>query len=184
MKRLLVGFVLMLSAPVASAETPHVGVMADVGVPDGASSSLVVRPLRHVRFHGGIGYNLVSTGWRGGLTLLALTGTATPTLSVDYGHYAEGDANQLARMFSGDPSYSSSYLERVGYDYVNAHVGFELGSARTRFYLRAGVSRVTTDLRDTHAMTTMDAGTVTVASDSHVSVWTLSGRMGLVIYLM
>lgn len=183
MKRLLVGFVLMLIASSASAETPHVGVMADVGVPDGASTSLVVRPLRHVRFHGGIGYNLVSTGWRAGGTLLPFSGRATPTLSVDYGHYAAGDANQLARMFSGDPSYSSSYLGRVGYDYINAHAGIELGSARTRFYLRAGVSRVTSDLRDTHVMATMDAGTVTVASDSHVNVWTLSGRMGLVIYL-
>ena len=48
---------------------PVVGVMADVGVPDGAIGSLVVRPWQWFRVYGGAGSNSVSKGWRGGFSL-------------------------------------------------------------------------------------------------------------------
>jgi hypothetical protein len=179
-KRLVVA-IAVCSATLASAGTPHVGVMADVGAPDGAMSSLVVRPLRSIELSGGIGYNLISTGYRAGIMLVPFHGIATPTLSVDYGQFPEGDANHLAQQF--DPSISSSFLEHVGYRYLDAHVGLMLGSAHMKFFLRAGASRITSELRDTQVLSTMDAGDVTVSSDSHVTAWTVSGRLGIAIYL-
>src|SRR5688572_30341116 len=103
------------------------GVMADAGVPDGATASLVVRPIRAIRAHAGVGSNAISTGLRAGVTVVPLSGWFSPSLSVDVGRYPEGDANPLVRRVMGDPTYSSTMLEQVGYDYLNAHVGFELG---------------------------------------------------------
>src|SRR6185436_7926376 len=40
------------------------GVMADAGAPDGATASLVLRPIRMVRLHVGGSYNMISPGVR------------------------------------------------------------------------------------------------------------------------
>jgi hypothetical protein len=74
--------------------------MADVGVPDGAIGSLVVRPWQWFRAYGGGGSNSVSKGWRGGFSLVPFG--AGPSVSLEYGHYNDGDANGLVRrMVSG-----------------------------------------------------------------------------------
>jgi hypothetical protein len=157
------------------------GVTMDVGAPDGGVASLVYRPVRPLRVHAGVGHNLVSTGLRAGVTLVPFKTWATPTLSLDYGRYFEGDANGLARMLSGDDSYSSPLLERVGYDYANAHLGLELGNGRVTFYLHAGASRITSDVQRSEVMTS-ETSSVTVG-DAHMTLWTVSGRMGLLFYL-
>ena len=141
-----------IASSVAQAEaelrkSARVGVMADVGLPDGAMASLVYRPISALRVHAGIGHNYVSKGVRGGLTFVPFRTWLTPTLSVDYGRYFEGDANPLARMLSGDASYSSPYLEHVGYDYANGHIGIQFGRERATFYIAGGVTRVTSDVR-------------------------------------
>lgn len=162
--------------------SPRLGVMADVGAPDGAVASLVYRPIQALQFHAGVGYNLVSNGMRAGVTLVPLGTWATPTLSLDYGRYAEGDANRLVRMVSGDGSYSSSLLERVGYDYANGHVGIQLGRARATFYLRAGVSRITSELHGLDAMASSSDDASVSVGDSRMTIWTLSARTGFVLY--
>ena len=86
---------LLATASVAAAD-PLVGVSTDVGVPDGAMASVVVRPLSFLRAHAGAGYNAISTGFRAGATL-SLPFWLSPTASISYGMYPEGDANPIAR---------------------------------------------------------------------------------------
>lgn len=164
--------------------TTQLGVMADVGLPDGAIASAVYRPVQLVQLHVGAGYNLISNGVRGGITLAPLGTTLTPTLSVDYGRYFPGDANEVARMLRVDPGAGVVALERVGYDFANAHVGLQLGGTRARFFLQGGVTRVTSDLDglDASDASADDGGSVTVGA-SHVTLWSVSGRLGLILFL-
>jgi hypothetical protein len=159
----------MVLGTVAAAETlPSVGMMADAGLPDGAILSVVYRPVNAIRFHAGVGHNAISTGVRAGVTLLPFKTIVTPTLSLDYGHYPEGDANPLMQRFLGD-DYSTQMLENLGYDFANAHVGFAFGRKRVQFYVQGGVSRTTTTLHD-------DSTTVNLV------MWSPSARLGLVVY--
>src|SRR6185369_4854552 len=110
---------------------PIVGVMTDAGLPDGLAASLVVRPTSWLRLHGGGSYNLISAGVRAGVTLVPFGWG--PSLSIEGGHYFEGDANNLMRRFAGSSWSSNAALERVGYDYANAHLGLDFGSRRATF---------------------------------------------------
>src|SRR5215212_6807365 len=93
------------SVTAAAAVTPWIGAMADVGLPDGATASIVVRPIRSLRAHAGVSHNMISLGERVGLTWVPLSWWASPTLSIEYGHYAEGNANPLARAVMGDATF-------------------------------------------------------------------------------
>jgi len=162
------------------------GVMADVGLPDGAIASIVYRPIRGVRLHAGAGHNYISPGVRGGITLVPFSSWFTPTLSVDYGRYFDGDANPLARRVSGDPSFSAAPLERVGYDYANAHLGLEFGRKWFTFYLHDGISRITGQVHNLSAETMSEAsGTTTVSFPREPSarLWAPSVNLGFIVYL-
>jgi hypothetical protein len=170
------------SAPVS----PRIGAMADVGLPDGATASIVYRPIRALRAHVGVSHNMISLGERVGLTWVPLSWWASPTLSVEYGHYAEGNANPLARYVMGDATFSSAVLDRVGYDYANAHLGFEFGRKWFTFYVHAGMSRITGTVHNISSET-MTGGegttTVTFSKDPSVKLWGPSARIGFVVYL-
>src|SRR5438445_421418 len=79
------------AAPSAApaARFPKLGMMADAGLPDGANASLVFRPARWIRMHGGGGYNMISGGVRAGVTLLAPFVVA-PSGTLEVGHYFDG----------------------------------------------------------------------------------------------
>ncbi|HET7503532.1 MAG TPA: hypothetical protein VFK02_21065 [Kofleriaceae bacterium] len=165
---------------------PRIGAMADLGLPDGATVSIVYRPIRAIRAHAGFSHNLISLGERVGITVSPLPWWAAPTLSLEYGHYEEGNANPIARVATGDSTLSSSVLDRVGYDYANAHLGLELGRKWFTFYLHAGVSRITGAVHNISSETMSEAsGTTTVSfpSDPTVQVWTVSARVGFIVYL-
>ena len=161
---------LILACSGVAAADSKLGVMADAGVPDGATASLVVRPVSVLRLHGGLGYNTISRGVRVGATLAPFKAFVSPTLSIDYGRYPEGDANPLARMVTGDAMYASSKLEHIGYDFANAHVGLAFGQARASFYLQAGMSRTAATLHDD-------------STSAKLVMWSPSARLGFVLYL-
>lgn len=183
MKTLLATAAALAATSATPSAASPLGVMADVGVPDGANASIVLRPASVIRVHAGVGHNAISRGVRAGLTLRPLPFWVSPTLSVDYGRYPEGDANPLARMIAGDPELHASTLERIGYSYANAHVGLELGRRRFAFYLRAGVSRVAGNLRNLSSISEDGATSITFAEDPRATVWTPSARLGLVLFL-
>lgn len=175
----------LATASVAAAE-PTFGVATDVGVPDGAVASLVVRPLRFVRAHVGAGYNAISPGFRAGATL-SLPLWLSPTASISYGRYAEGDANPLVRRLSGDPAAGSAMLEKVGYRFAGGYLGVQLGRRRVSFQLEAGYSRIEGKVRNLDALTTGadpdTSATVSFGQDPNVVVWSVSARLGLTVYV-
>lgn len=163
---------------------PVVGVMADAGLPDGAIGSLVVRPWQWVRVYGGGGSNSISKGWRGGMSLVPFG--AGPSLSLEYGHYNDGDANGLVRRVVSGGFSGSPLLERVGYDYANAHVGLEFGGQRFTFFVHGGVSQVWAQLHNLNAALkdTGSSTTIQVNQDPKVKVFGSSLKVGLIIYIL
>jgi hypothetical protein len=165
---------------------PWIGAGADVGVPDGATVSIVYRPIRQLRAQLGVSHNLISLGERAGLTYVPFASWFTPTLSLEYGHYAEGNANPLYKRFAGSDASDRPVLQRIGYDYASARIGLELGRKWFTFYLHAGVSRITGTVHNLDAETMSESsGTTTVSfpSDPNVKVWTASARLGFIVYL-
>lgn len=148
---------------------PKVGVMADVGLPDGGNLAAVVQPVWPLRLHAGVGHNGIAPGVRGGVTLVVLPTWFTPTLTADVGAYREGDARPLARMITGDAMLDTPGLERIGYKYAAARAGLEIGRERFTMYLHAGASRVW--------------GRIHADDEADVTVTSISARLGFILYL-
>src|SRR2546426_7979854 len=68
-----------------------IGLGIDGGAPGGGGLTLLVRPLWWLRFNGGLAYNVVGFGFRGGITLAPADWAVTPTLNLDAGRYLSGD---------------------------------------------------------------------------------------------
>ncbi len=168
-----IGLIVMLVvvASEARAET-RLGAMVDVGVPDGALASLVVKPARWIGIHAGAGTNGVGPGFRAGLTLFPFQGSFG--LSFEVGRHLAGDANGLARMVSGDPALDATILDGVGYDWASAHLGLEVGGRVVKVVMQAGASYVDAELG---APAESTGGSVLVRG------FVPSARLGLVVYL-
>ena len=129
-----------LAAPASADDMTRVGMQLDLGLPGAAGATLVYRPQWWVRVDGGLAYDYVGYGARAGLKLAASKGFVTPTLGVDAGHFFTGDASEL--MPSDNPA-EQQLLKNAVYDFVTAHLGFEIGSQRRfSFYMRGGISYV------------------------------------------
>ena len=177
-----------LVAHVASSDdSGTVGVMADVGVPDGAVASLVVRPIRALRLEAGIADNIVSPGVRGTVTWIPFASWATPILGVGYGRYFERDANGVAQQLAGDTSFTSPLLDKVGYDFANARVGIELGKKYVTFFVHAGVSRVTAQVHNLDQAAASQSAANSMVSitstDPKVTLWGVSANLGFIVYV-
>lgn len=182
----IAGLLVLLGVSTAWAE-PHVGVMTDVGVPDAATAAVVARS-RSLRAELGIGHDVVGPGVRGGLTWTPLKWWAAPVLGAGYGHFFARDANPLVRTVTGDATFSSPLLERVGYDFAYARTGIELGRKRFTFFIHAGISRVTGEIRGvaqaTNAAAADSGSMVTVSSTNpEVRIWSVSADLGFIVYV-
>jgi len=156
--------------------------MLNAGVPfDGMNASLVYRPWWWLRLHAGGGYNFVSPGVQGGLALVPFRTWFTPTLVLEGGHYFDGNANETIRTFGGSPDMSSPLLERIGYDYGNARLGFEFGRRWATFYIHAGYTYMTTTLHG--ANQALGSSEVTIRKDPEATALTVSARIGLIVYV-
>jgi len=199
----LVGLGSMLAGPMAFAadadaqrsgedrQKPPVvlGLMADAGIPDGANAALALRATRWLRLHLGGGHNTVSAGVRGGVTVLPLG--AGPSLSVDVGHYRDGDANSVVRSFVGTNKWLTPLFERIGYTYVNTHLGLELGRGGLQFFVHGGVSYLRATIhnansalegREGSASASTASTTVRLTQDPVVRAWVPSVKLGMVVY--
>jgi hypothetical protein len=177
---------LRTSAAAPSTSVPRIGTMLDVGVPDGATISIVVRPIRAIRAQAGLSHNMISLGQRIGVSVAPLAWWASPTLTLEYGRFADGNANPLVRAVSGDTSFQSAVLERVGYSYANARLGVELGRKWFTFYIHAGVSRIAGTVHNLSTeLMSEQAGTTTLSftKDPNARLWVPSADLGFVVYL-
>lgn len=189
-ERRLLAWISVFAATVptsASAET-RLAVAAGVGVPDGATASLVVAPLEILRLGAGVGHNGISTGVQGQLVLAPLPTRVHPTLTLGAGHFPAGDATPLARRLSKDPTLSSALLEEVGYDYATLQLGLELGRRRVSFTVHAGATMVRGPVRGLDAELSSrardpGAAQLTLTSDPRATLWAASFRIGLLVYV-
>jgi hypothetical protein len=176
-------------APDDSSMSGKLGLIAGIGLPDGGTVGLAWRPIRALRLEASFAHNYVSPGYRGGATYIMLASWATPTLGVGYGHFYDRDANPAVRTITGDATFDSVMLDRVGYDYADARVGLELGRKHFTFYLHAGVTRLTAQIHDVAQASNMAAqqsgSMVTVTStDPNVRLWAPTLDLGFVVYLL
>jgi hypothetical protein len=179
------------AAPPAPA-LPWIGVMADAGVPDGMQGALVLRPWKVLRGSIGGGYNMISKGVRVGLTILPFG--RGPSATLEAGRFFEGNANTTAAKFFGPGVESSAFgptLQRVGYDYVNAHLGLDFGYKRVTFYIHGGMSYVQGRVYNLESFVQTDPsinGTsssglqVTIPQGATIKYTGPSGKIGLIVY--
>ena len=180
----------MTPAPTKTDALPVIGLMVDAGLPDGMNGSLIFRPTNWLRTHAGGSYNMISSGVRAGVALIPFG--SGPSLTLEAGHYFDGDANGLAKKFAGASFKDSALLERIGYDYANAHLGIEFGSQRVTFYIHGGTSFVRASVHNIDAAIQDKANsnglggsdtTVSVKQDPVIKAWTPSAKLGLIVYL-
>lgn len=139
---------------------PFFGVLVDAGAPDGIGASLVATPGRFFRLHAGGLTNGVGAGVRLGVLLVAFPRFAfRPILGVDGGYVFGGLGEWLPQLIE-DPGLRRAVTgATVGF--VNAQVGFELGSEHVAFVLRAGLSWVDVSLAS-QSLSVGDSATVSV----------------------
>lgn len=156
----------------------------DVGFPDGAGLSVVVRPIKMLRVHGGVTTAVFATGLRLGVSFVPFYFPITPTLTVEGGTYFPGN-------FSGPLSAvvkNVKFLDgakQVSYQYVNGHLGLEVGSPK-RFvvFLRGGLSYTefrVNRFQDTLRVAANDPDLE--AQDPALRVAGPSGKLGILFYV-
>jgi hypothetical protein len=181
----------LLGVPGAAlAEPVQIGLMTDMGVPDGFVGAVIVRPQRHVHVHAGVGHNTVAPGLRAGVQLVPWQWAAAPYAALEIGHYFRGRPGDWAQGMvaaSADMDEASGEevtVEAMGYTYGNAHLGLRLGSRRASFYVQGGLSRVqvSADLRRREQAGAPLPLQVDVHSRSEAGLWAPSARFGMEAY--
>ena len=170
-------------------ELRQLGMTFDVGLPDGAIVGVAYRPAFWTRLQAGAGTNAVSPGVRAGASLVPFG--SGPSLTLEGGYYLEGDANSVIGKVAGS-SYSNSRTgERIGYQFVNMHVGLDFGLQYATFFLHGGMTYLHTRLHDAG-----DAlGGQSVGSDGSVTTYQFnqdltlnaffpSFKLGIIVYLV
>jgi len=152
----------------AGPERHHtVGMVMDVGVPDGAAIGLSLRPfVEWLRVTAAGTYNGMAPGARIGMTLDPIAFPIAPTFTVEGGHSWAGSVPLIGDAVA------------VGYNYMNLHLGLEFGSQSSfRFFLRGGVSWLDVS-SSTGSQKTDGSGTASL-SDPSFSGWVApSGKLG------
>jgi hypothetical protein len=175
-------------APTTTESLGTGGLMLEAGVPDGATASLVWRPLPWLRLHGGGGTNSASLGIRGGATLVPFE--VGPSLVLSGGRYFEGDATQAVNTISGGATTTPAVLQHFGYDFVTAQAGVEFGRDNFTLYLHAGVSWIHSTLHNVDGLfVPQDPNqpaltTVNVTRDPTLSAIMPSLSVGMVAYIL
>ena len=164
---------------------PHMlGLQLDGGLPDGAGVSLLYRPLKFLRLNGGMLYNSVGYGVRGGVTILPYFAFA-PSLSLEAGHYFEASALARISQYTTVSDDLRPLLSRVGYTFVNAQVGFEIGHPDWFvFFIRAGLSRVWLSVHDAQQAAQSTSGDVRIThlDDPSIRLGIPDVKLGFILY--
>lgn len=126
--------VALLASSTASADDvkprrKYVGAQLDLGIPNGAGLSVVLKPCKWAHFNAGGTYNGMAPGMFAGLTLDPINFGIAPTLTAEVGGSFKG---RLVGI---------SEAPEISYRYVNLWPGLEFGSRDNwRFFLRGGAT--------------------------------------------
>ncbi|HYV66889.1 MAG TPA: hypothetical protein VE964_11650 [Myxococcales bacterium] len=159
------------------------GLLVDAGVPVGLGLSGMFRPWSFLRLEGGINWNYLSFGLRGGVTLLPFEWGITPTLHLEGGHFFPADASR----FSNDTGVKL-VLQHIPEDYLSASLGLEFGSQQQFvFFLRMGLCWIRSEAQQVAAaINSANPGSNTTAKSSADMSLLVQGptvSVGVVLYL-
>jgi len=149
--------------PPATAPYPRWGLFLGAGFPQGATLSLVYRPVPMVRLHAGPSWGYLKFGYHGGVTLTPIRWAISPTLGVEAGRYTSINVASAIKDTNTDVA---PLLRNVNVTYAAALLGFEFGSQRGfSFDLKVGLTWLKVDSRGTGTFTgsggTVSGGTTT-----------------------
>jgi hypothetical protein len=167
-----------------SKRTPFGGLGLDAGIsgmlPD-TGLLLALRPVSWIHGQIGLGYNLIAVGIRGGATLFSPV--AIPlSLTLEGGHYFEGDANQAVHWFSPQ-ARSVASLRRFSYDYLNLLAGLIFEGRYFSFYVRGGVTWMRATVKN-FAQSVNDVAQVGLqADDPKIHYRGPSAKLGFILFL-
>jgi hypothetical protein len=156
------------------------GVASDIGIPDGLNVGLVVAPVDWMRLGASIGTNSASLDYRGGLSLIPMGWG--PSFSLEVGHCNLAATTSLIRKIFSISSWVQSYVQQLGYTYVNAHVGFDYRFTGLTLFVHGGYTYISGTIRapDSIVVDSSTSTTVTLAQDGNVHAYTLSAKVGLI----
>jgi hypothetical protein len=163
------------------------GLSIDAGWPDFAGVSILWRPWYWLRLEaGGTTTWYASNGVRAGVSLVPFYFPITPAVTVNYGRVLESDWNPMLAKFNASNADLEPVLRQFGYDYVDAHVGLEMGSARRfTFFVRGGLTQFWSKV---HGLTPAamsqltGSGTDATVKDATVTIRMPSVKLGFLIY--
>ncbi len=156
---------------------PFFGVQFDVGAPDGIGASAVLTPFRFLRLQVGGLTNGVGSGVRMGVMLLAFPRSPfRPLLGVDGGYVYGGLGPWLPQLID-DPRLRA-WVTGLSVGFVNAQVGFELGSKHVALTLRVGLSYIDVGLRSQTLDVGVEGAPLTVTGIA-ISGFIPSARLGV-----
>lgn len=159
------------------------GLSVDAGVPEGASVSVMYRPLPAVRVWAGPAWNYVGWGFQAGIAAVPWHFVLTPVFSAEAGHYFHTDVSFLASDAKGIPEGLKPLLSKMGYSYAAAHVGIELGSQRgLSLFVRAGLSYLSLSTKGTATMTDAASGVTVTFTDPKVKGTIPSVKAGIQLW--
>jgi hypothetical protein len=162
------------------------GLTLDGGFPDAAGIAVLYRPWYWLRLEaGGTTTVWASHGVRAGVSLVPFNFPVTPALTFNYGRVFEADWNPLLEKLGSTPDPElAPVLQKFGYQYVDGHVGLELGAPRRFvFFVRAGLTQIWTKV---HNLSAAAASQLTDASatvsDTKVTARVPSAKVGFLVY--
>jgi hypothetical protein len=159
------------------------GLQLDAGVPDGASATLLYRPLKFLRLGGGLLYNYAGYGVRGGVTILPYFPIA-PSLSLEVGHYFNANAASRVSQYTTVSDGMRMLLNDVGYTFAQASVGLEIGHPDWFvFFVRGGLSRVWLSVKNVNATAQQLSSNVYYADDPAVGLNTPTVKVGCIFFI-
>ena len=154
------------------------GVATEVGVPDGVMVAGAYHAHPLLTTHVGLGYNLNSPGLRIGATFAPLSGSVTPLATLELGHYFAADTPEWMRETAKDAGLNDKTLIRLGYTFINTHLGLRVGSPRIGVRLHGGLSFVAAKALVIKPKPNFTPP-VELYRETSVRVWTLSGKLGM-----
>lgn len=174
------------SSDAAASGGVRIGAMLDVGAPDGVGVSAVVRPIEWLRVNAGLTTNTLSVGVRGGVSLVPLSTFISPSLNADFGHYFDANYNDLVDRLGGIPLQTEVPIDEVGFNYVGASVGLEIGKPeRFSFFLRGGLAHGSLAIDDAQALLRDVTGDPTLtARPLNVRFTIPSIKLGFLLYFL
>jgi hypothetical protein len=155
------------------------GLGLDVGAPDGVNLALVVAPLSWLRLNAALGTNTASLGYRGGLTFVPVG--FGPSFSFEAGHCNWADTNVLLRTMFSAPGWAAPYVQKLGYSYFNAHVGYDYVRGNFTVFLHGGYTYLLGTVGGSQPVVvdSKTSTTATVGENGQFSAHTLSAKLGI-----